>query len=197
MKFWKKAALATMTSAVAVGTVSGLAKASTVSGGGKLYTQSSPEYVISDENTTLSNSPGHAVFTSTDNEPNGWWVSSYLVSGYSRGHTTYSLNGNQGKRNAFYIPAPLSGTSVASALNYSGSVTRPGWDLWLVPTSHSASDTTAAKMEADSSAVELMVQPGKSGGNISNPGKPYHQHRAYIAGWLSCRCERPDLQVGG
>lgn len=180
MKRWKKITVSALTATVGVGAVSGVANAGTLTSGEKGYTLTNPEYVIADQNATVTYAPGSVQFTSTVNH-RGWWESTYLVTGYSRGNNSANLAGNYGKYDAYRIPAPLVGTKVTSGMTYSGNVTRPGWDLWLVPTSHTGTDTTAATMEQDSGAVEILLQPGR-GGFISNPGKPYHQHRAFVGG---------------
>jgi len=180
MKRWKKITVSALTATVGVGAFSGVANASTLTGGEKGYTLTNPEYVVADQNATVTYTPGSPTFTSTVSH-RGWWESTYLITGYSRGNNTANLAGNYGKYDAYRIPAPLTGTTVTSGMTYYGNVTRPGWDLWLVPTSRTSDDTTAAQMEQDSSAVEILLQPG-GGGFISNPGKPYHQHRAYVGG---------------
>lgn len=180
MKRWKKITVSALTATAGVGALSGVAHAGTLTGGEKGYTLTNPEYVIADQNARVSYSPGSTRFTSTISH-RGWWESTYLVTGYSRGNNSANLAGNYGKYDAFRIPAPVSGTTVTSGMTYSGHVTRPGWDLWLVPTSRTGTDTTAATMERDSRAVEILLQPG-GGGFISNPRAPYRQHRAYVGG---------------
>lgn len=181
MKQWKRITASALAATVGVGAAAGVAHASTtLSAGEKGYTLTNPEYVIADQNATVSYTPGSTQFTATVNH-RGWWESTYLISGYSRGNNVANLAGNYGKYDAFRIPAPLTGTHVTSGMSYSGAVTRPGWDLWLVPTNRTSDDTSATTMEQDSSAVEILLQPG-SGGRIANPGKPYHQHRAFVGG---------------
>lgn len=180
MKFLKKAALALTTSAVAVCAVAGLANASTISGGTNVTTSTSPEYIVADENASVSYSAGHVTWSSKDSQ-RGPYVSTYDVTGYSRGNNAASLNGHYGRDYAYRIPAPVVGTGVTSGMTYSGSVSRPGWDLWLVPNGDTGSWTSASRMESHSQSVEIMVQPG-GGGYISNPSSPYHQHRAYVGG---------------
>lgn len=180
MNRWKKITVTALTATASVGALSGVAHAGTLSGGEKGYTLTNPEYVIADQNASVSYSPGSARFTSTVSH-RGWWESTYLVTGYSRGNNIANLAGGYGRHDAFRIPAPVSGTAVTSGMTYSGNVTRPGWDLWLVPTSRTGVDTSASTMERDSGAVEILLQPG-GGGLISNPRAPYRQHRAYAGG---------------
>jgi hypothetical protein len=187
MNRWKKLAVSALAATVGVGagTVSGAAhadivNAATLAHGQKGYTLTSPEYVIADENATVVYSPGSTRFIAWVNHRR-WWESAYLVTGYSRGNNTANLAGNYGRYDAFRIPAPLTGTNVTAGMTYSGDVTRPGWDLWLAPTRRDGTDTSAAAMERDSRAVEILLQPGR-GGFIANPGRPYRQHRAFVGG---------------
>jgi hypothetical protein len=159
----------------------GSAHAATLTGYLKACTLTNPEYVIADQNTQLTYSPGSYQFSASvaGSRP---WKSAYLVTGYSRGNNSAQLCGRAGN-NSYKLPVHASDNpEIISSLSYSGTFKgRPGWDIWLVRSGKQYAETSATDMEHDANTVEVMVQPGSRENNgkvqVNQPG----WHRAYVS----------------
>src|ERR1700741_987223 len=135
MKFLKKAALVTMTSAVAVCAVAGLANASTTTSSAQC-TYSNAEYLIYVDGASMSHSAGHATWSSSHKSGQNY-EDAYNVTGYTQGSNSDNRCGHYGTDYSYRLPPPVNGDSVSSELSVSGShfSGRTGWDVWLVPNS--------------------------------------------------------------
>lgn len=172
-----KAALTVAAALVSTGAMTGLASAGVNLGtSANPMTVTSPDYVLAnDGNAVYWNGQGHVSFIAK--HKNAGWDDTYLVTGYSRGTNTSTRDGQFGYHNAYRLPLPFSSaTSVKGGMGWSqtGGVNRPGWDIWLVPTSKTSTETTAKTMEESSDTVEVMLQPGSAASYGSSPW-----HRAW------------------
>ncbi|MBO0803855.1 MAG: PASTA domain-containing protein [Nocardiopsaceae bacterium] len=186
MRYAKSVAACALAAASATTVLStGVARADTVTrmtGSEKACTETNPEYIIADQNETITGIHGTR-FTSVAHGPR--YDSAYLVTGYSRGNNSDSLCGHWGD-DSFELPLKASsGARISGHMSYSRSrnSVRPGWDIWLVPAGAEYKDTSAGTMERNSRTVEVMVEPGRPG-HVYNIGTQPGWHRAYIGARL-------------
>ncbi len=138
-----------------------------MTGGMHSCTQTSPRYLLTDDNAAVTTTPDSYKFSASSYTMD--WVDAYLMEGYSRGVNSADSCGT------YRLPVAMADhPKIVSSLTstWSGYYARPGWDVWLVRAGTQDQETTNTLMQADPRTVELLIQPGYPYGHsyTANPG---------------------------